>query len=151
MVRNYHDMEIFQLAYTFVIALYPYVDKFPENEHKNLVLQMKRAAISLPLNIVEGSSRRSDREFLAFLGYAFGSARELEVLLDLSKDFGFLDEDGHAVLSEDLQKFTFKLISFMRNIEQRLPLRKDVALIKMSRGESPWKREPSTNNGVDSL
>lgn len=145
MVRNYHNMEIFQLAYTFVIALYPYVDKFPESEHKNLVLQMKRAAISLPLNIVEGSSRRSDREFLAFLGYAFGSARELEVLLDLSKDFGFLDGNGYAALYEDLQKFTSKLISFMRNIEQRLPPKKDVALIKMSRGESPWRKELPTH------
>jgi len=138
MVRNYHDLEIFRLAYEFVIKLYPYVDKFPESENTNLVLQMKRSAVSMPSNIAEGSSRRTDREFLNFLGYTLGSAKELEVSLNLSKDLGFVGENEHTLLYEDLQKLIAKLLLFMRNIEQRLPLRKDIAMRKISRGESPW-------------
>ena len=72
MVRSYENLDVFHLAYAFVIKLYSLVDKFPESENKNLVLQIKRAAISLPMNIAEGSSRKTDREFLPFLSYAFG-------------------------------------------------------------------------------
>lgn len=132
-------MEIFHLAYQFVIQLYPYVDKFPESEHKNLVIQMKRAAVSMPFNIAEGSSRRTDREFLNFLGYTFGSAKELEVSLNLSKDFGFIKQEDHKLLYEDLQKLISKLLSFMRNVEQRIPLKKEMAMGKISRGERPWE------------
>src|SRR3989338_9668733 len=138
MTRNYQDMEIFQLAYKFVITLYPYVDKFPDDEHPNLVIQMKRSAVSMPSNIAEGSSRRTDREFLNFLGYTLGSAKELEVSLNLSKDLRFLKEKEYALLYDDLQKLIAKLLLFMRNIEQRLPPRKEIAMRKISRGEKPW-------------
>jgi len=141
MVRDYNDLEIFHLSYQFVLKMYPYVDKFPESENTNLVNQMKRSAVSMPSNIAEGSSRRTDREFLNFLGYTLGSAKELEVSLNLSKDLGFGGENDHALLYEDLQKLIAKLLMFMRNIEQRIPLRKDIAMRKISRGESPWKEE----------
>ena len=139
MVRNYHDLEIFHLSYQFVVKLYPYVDKFPKSEDTNLVIQMKRSAVSMPSNIAEGSSRRTDREFLNFLGYTLGSAKELEVSLNLSKDLRFLKEKEYVLLYEDLQKLIAKLLLFMRNIEQRLPPRKEIAMRKISRGESPWK------------
>src|SRR3989344_3854491 len=128
MVRSYENLDVFHLAYAFVIKLYPLVDKFPESENKNLVLQIKRAAISLPMNIAEGSSRKTDREFLPFLSYAFGSAKELEVSLKLSCDLGFLDKNTDKVLREELNEFTGKLVGLMRylekNVEQR---RKEVA------------------------
>ncbi len=138
MVRNYQDLEIFHLAYQFVIKMYPYLNKFPESEDTNLVIQMKRSAVSMPSNIAEGSSRRTDREFLNFLGYALGSAKELEVSLNLSRDLGFFNEKEFQLLYEDLQKLIAKLLLFMRNIEQRIPLRKETAIRKISRGESPW-------------
>lgn len=144
MTRNYQDMEIFQLAYQFVIKLYPYVDKFPDDEHPNLVIQMKRSAVSMPFNIAEGSSRRTDREFLNFLGYALGSAKELEVSLSLSKDLGFLPVDDYTLLYEDLGKFVAKLLLFMRNIEQRIPLKKEIAASQISRKENPWRGESKT-------
>ncbi len=117
------------------------MDKFPESEKTNLVIQMKRSAVSMPSNIAEGSSRRTDREFLNFLGYTLGSAKELEVSLNLSKDLRFLKEKEYVFLYEDLQKLIAKLLLFMRNIEQRIPLRKEIAMRKISRGESPWKEE----------
>ena len=138
MVQNYKELEIFTSSYQFVLKLYPPVDKFPESEHKNLVLQMKRSAISIPFNIAEGSSRKTDREFLTFLGYAFGSAKELEVALNLSRDLGFIKTDEHELLFEDLQKIIAKLVLFMRHLEQRVPPRKDVAMGKIYRGESHW-------------
>ena len=139
MTQNYHDLEIFQLSYQFVLKLYPYVNNFPKNEEDNFMLQMKRSVVSIPFNIAEGSSRRTEREFLPFLGYAFGSAKELEVSLNLSKDLGFLKSENHAILYEDLQKIIAKLVLFMRHIESRIPQRKNVAMTKIMHGDNPWK------------
>src|SRR3990167_6797639 len=119
MVQNYHELEIFQLSYQFVLKLYSHLKVFPKNEEDHLMLQMKRSATSIPFNIAEGSSRRTDREFLPFLGYAFGSAKELEVSLNLSKDLRFLKAEDYAILYEDLQKIIAKLVLFMRNVESR--------------------------------
>jgi len=138
MKTNYSNLEVYHLAYQFVLDLYPYIDRFPKSEHKNLVLQMKRSAVSMPLNIAEGSSRGTDRQFLPFLSYAFGSARELEVSLKLSMDLGFLEENIHQELNEKLQKFISKLVSLMRYLEKNVP-GKNVNMARISRGENPWK------------
>ena len=138
MTRNYNNLEVFHLGYKFVLDLYPYLDTFPEGEHKNLVLQMKRAAVSIPMNIAEGSSRRKDREFLPFLSYAYGSAKELEVTLKLSKDLGFLKETAYQELDGQLQKFIGMLVGLMRYLEKSVAGKKEVAMAKMSRGEEVW-------------
>lgn len=104
MGTNYNNLDVFQLSYKFVLNLYPYLDKFPEGEDNNLVLQMKRAAVSMPMNIAEGSGRRRDSEFLPFLSYALGSAKEIEVALKLSKDLGFLNGEIHQELDQQLQE-----------------------------------------------
>ena len=135
MGQNYKDLEIYHLAYQFVLKIYPYVDKFPKNEQDNIILQMKRSAVSIPFNIAEGSSRRTYREFLPFLGYSFGSAKELEVSLNLSRDLGFLEVAEYELLHEDLQKLVAKLTLFMRGVEARVPPKKDIAMGKMLRGE----------------
>ena len=135
MGQNYKDLEIYHLAYQFVLKIYPYIDKFPKNEQDNIILQMKRSVVSIPFNIAEGSSRRTDREFLPFLGYSFGSAKELEVSLNLSRDLGFLEVAEYELLHEDLQKLIAKLTLFMRGVEARVPPKKDIAMGKMLRGE----------------
>jgi four helix bundle protein len=138
MVRNYKDLDIFHLAYDFVIKLYPLIDKFPETENKNLILQIKRAAVSLPMNIAEGNSRSTDRAFLSFLNYVFGSAKELEVSLKLSKDLGFLDKTNYLELVEELDSFVCKLANLMRYLEKEVGLKKEVAMARISRGERVW-------------
>ncbi|HLC98205.1 MAG TPA: four helix bundle protein [Candidatus Nanoarchaeia archaeon] len=135
MRQNYNDLEIFRLSYQFVLSLYPILNLFPESEHKNLVLQMKRAVVSLPLNIAEGSSRSGRREFLAFLTYAFGSGKELEVSLRLSKDLGFVDDASYVKLNEDLAKVMAKLASLIQYHEKELPASKMTAMLKADRGE----------------
>ena len=137
MTAVYNNLEIFHLAYKFVIKIYPCVDKFPENEQKNLILQIKRSAVSIPLNIAEGSSRRTDRQFLPFLGYTFGSAKELEVSLKLSRDLGFVSAADYEILSEDLQRLVAKLAALMRHMEQKLPGKKEVVMGAIVRGENP--------------
>lgn len=124
MARNHKKLEIYHLAYAFTLDTYRLANKLPESENKNILLQLKRAVVSIPLNIAEGSSRRTNREFLRFLMYSYGSAKETSVLIDLCKDLGYVEVKEYLAISEKLDKLTAKLFLFMRDLEKRVPGKK---------------------------
>src|SRR5512137_2844339 len=66
--------------------------QFPRSERYELVSQMRRAAMSIPTNIVEGSSRRSSKEYLQFVSVAYGSCRELATHLQISRSQNYLSD-----------------------------------------------------------
>ncbi len=124
MGRYYKNMDIWKLSYNFVLDIYKIDKNFPDEEKKTIVSQLKRASISIPLNIAEGSSRRTNKEFLYFLNYSYGSAKEVEVLLNLSKDLKFIDNKKFNELNEKLDLIMSKLFAFMRNLESRCESKK---------------------------
>ena len=71
---------------------------FPKEELFGLASQIRRAAVSVPSNIVEGCARDSEAEYLRFLNIAFGSLRELHYQLNLSKRLGFLRNEDSSLL-----------------------------------------------------
>ena len=120
MARNYHNIEVYHLAYDFVVEIFKQMKNFPKEEH-NIISQMKRAALSIPLNIAEGSAKASNREFSYYLNVAYASAKEVEVLLDLSKDLSYLSEQDFLLLAPKLDELNAKLFLFLRNVESRIP------------------------------
>ena len=72
--------------------MYYTTTSFPREERFGLVSQLRRAAVSVPTNIVEGCARRSTRDYVRFLEIALGSASELRYLLELSHKLGFLSK-----------------------------------------------------------
>lgn len=76
--------------------MYRIVKSFPDDEKYGLTSQIKRVSTSIPLNIAEGYGKKSSSvEFKRFLSMAKGSANEMVVLLNLSKDLGFINEQRH--------------------------------------------------------
>ncbi len=74
---------------------------FPDFEKYELGNQIRRAAMSIPLNIAEGyGKKRSAKEFQRFLVMAMGSCNEIQVILDMVKDLGYIKEEDHKVYSE---------------------------------------------------
>src|SRR5262245_60549676 len=78
------------MADEVALLVYQVTAGFPREEIYGLTSQMRRAAVSVPSNIVEGCARMSQPEYLRFLYMAFGSQRELHYQLGLSKRLGFL-------------------------------------------------------------
>lgn len=124
MSRMYKNMEIFKLSYDLAIDIHKILGKFPEKERDNIASQMRRSATSIPLNIAEGSVKKSNREFLSYLSHAYGSAKELDVLLSMSKDLGYITKKDYESLFSKLDKLMAKLFGFMNNIESRFESKK---------------------------
>ena len=76
-IKSHKDLIVWQKAIDFVVEIYFLSDGFPKSELYGLTNQIRRAAVSVPSNIAEGSSRKSGKEFIQFLYIASGSASEL--------------------------------------------------------------------------
>ncbi len=120
MARDYRQIGIYHLAYDFVLEIYRLTKDFPKAEEQNITSQIRRAAVSIPLNIAEGSAKASDREFAYYLNVAYASAKEVEVLLNLCCDLKYLDELQGKQLVLKLDEVNAKLFLFLRNIEARI-------------------------------
>src|SRR5438067_12895159 len=84
MSRDPYKLEAFQLADLLVVELYRASARFPAAERFGLQAQLRRAAVSVAANLVEGCARRSQRDYLHFVGIAIGSASEVRYLVQLS-------------------------------------------------------------------
>ncbi len=74
-----------------VVSVYSVTATFPQHEQYGLVSQLRRAAVSVPANIAEGAARNGSKEFLHFLGIASGSLSELDTLIDLARELGYVE------------------------------------------------------------
>lgn len=107
----YKNILAWQKGYEFVKEVYRATKNFPIEEKYGIISQLRRAAVSVLANIVEGRAKRSvsEKEFLRFLSIAKGSLWECEFFLELSKDLGYLNKDEFTYL-EDLRSQTAYLL-----------------------------------------
>ena len=90
MSRDHRKLKVFHGADELILAVYAKTAMFPREERFNLCAQVRRSAVPVATNIVEGCARRSTREYLNFINIATGSAAETLYLLGLSCRLGFL-------------------------------------------------------------
>jgi len=83
-MRNHTKLIAFELADDVAVMIYRLTKSFPKDEIYGLTSQMRRSAVSVPSNIVEGCAHESQREYLRFLEIAFGSLRELHYQYSLA-------------------------------------------------------------------
>jgi four helix bundle protein len=100
-MRDHTKLRAFALADTMALEIYKATTSFPREEQFGLTSQMRRAAVSIASNIVEGSARQSVGDYLRFLDMAFGSSRELEYQLSLAHRLGFLSLSKYEKVKEE--------------------------------------------------
>jgi four helix bundle protein len=101
-MRDHTKLKAFEFADELVIEIYRISKYFPKEEIYGLTSQIRRAAVSVPSNIVEGCSRESQKEFHRFLVIAFSSLKELHYQIHLAFRLGFVREIDMATLKNKL-------------------------------------------------
>ncbi len=98
-MRDHEKLRAFELTDEIALMTYEVTARFPKEEVYGLTSQMRRAAVSVPSNIVEGCARESQPEYLRFLEIAFGSLKELHYQFGLSVRIGF----AHGLRPKDFE------------------------------------------------
>ena len=117
-MNNFKKLIVWQKAREFVKDIYLVTRKFPKEELFGLTSQIRRATVSIALNIVEGSGRGTDKDFAHFLDVSFGSALEVEAQIILSLDLEFITDEEYDILNlkiQEIQKMIKKLTDSLRN------------------------------------
>lgn len=91
-MHNFKELNVWQKARAFSKSIYALTSTFPKEELFGIVSQLRRASISISSNIAEGSGRGSDKDMCRFLDIALGSAFEVESLLYLALDLGYINQ-----------------------------------------------------------
>ncbi|MEY4038403.1 MAG: hypothetical protein RIR67_713 [Bacteroidota bacterium] len=113
-MHQFKNLEIWKRSRYFCSKIYAVTSNFPDNEKFGITNQLRRASVSIPSNIAEGSSRASNKEFSRFLEIAIGSAYEIETQLLISNDLEFLEFDTLKILLYELEEI-IKMISKFRS------------------------------------
>jgi len=118
MGRDFKKIKVWQLADRLVLDIYKVTKVFPKEELYGVASQLRRAAVSVPTNIAEGSARNSKKEYLQFLHISKGSLAETEYLLHLSYKLKYLSQNEFECIEKvriECIKTLYGLISFMKN------------------------------------
>jgi four helix bundle protein len=92
-MQRFTDLKVWQRSQALTLQIYRASAAFPAHERFGLTSQLRRAAVSVPANIAEGSKRDSRTDYARFLNIAEGSLAETECLLLLARDLGYLPAD----------------------------------------------------------
>jgi four helix bundle protein len=118
-MRDHNKLKVFQMADQLVLRIYENSRRFPKEKIYGLTSQLRRAAVSVPNNIVEGCARRSLPEYLRFLDIAYGSMKELQYLVSLSFRLGYLKADQHDELSSECAETAKILCGLLRTLQSK--------------------------------
>lgn len=116
-MKDFHSLKVWQKAHGLTLAIYKSTEQFPKQELYSLTNQVQRAAVSVPANIAEGCGKDSDAELKRYFSIAMGSASELEYLLLLAHDLGYLQTDIYQHIQNDLIETRKMLNAFIQKLK----------------------------------
>ena len=100
MSRDYKKLEVWKKAHQLVVKVYEVTKNFPSSERLGIISQMRRAAVSIPANIVEGATRKGQKEYCYFLYNALSSCNELGYHFYLARELKFMGEKESKQMDE---------------------------------------------------
>ena len=116
--KGYKKLIVWQKADELAYGIYLKTKTFPKEEMYGITSQLRRAALSVPLNIVEGSSRQSRKELKQFINIALGSLSEVEYLLDFSFKLNYFEEKDYKDLQDKRQQTGNLLWKFYKSLDR---------------------------------
>lgn len=115
-MQDFRKVDVWRKAHELALAVYRATDSLPKSEVFGVTVQLRRAAVAVPTRIAEGCGREADAEFAAQLYKARGAASELEYLLLLCKDLGYLPPEEYVTLVDRLVEVKKMISGLVRRL-----------------------------------
>ncbi len=119
---NIEEMDVFKLSHNLTLKIYNQTKRYPADEKFWLIPQMRKAASSVPMNLMEGGNRNNRKEYRQFVGIAKGSAAELKYQLPLSNDLGYITKE----IFQELFGITQRILQMLEKLSASLKISKPV-------------------------
>ena len=120
-IRTHKDLKIWSRSVDLVTRIYKVTEGFPKSELFGLTSQIRRAAVSVPSNIAEGSGRRTAKELIYFLHIAIGSMAELETQFIISQNLGYLKAEDFTKIDKELHELLRMTTALANNLRNEKP------------------------------
>jgi four helix bundle protein len=117
--KGYHKLLVWQRARELVKLVYLSTETFPKSEEFALKSQIRRAVVSVVLNIVEGYRRSTSKDYLHFLNIANSSLAELEAAFEIALDLQFINEKSYSNIESKRSEVGFLLHQLIKSIEKK--------------------------------
>ena len=115
---SFQKMKIYQLSKELAIYSYQLTEKYPQNERYAIMNQINRAAVSVPSNIAEGTSRRSNKEKLNFINIAYGSLMELVCQMEISYELKYITKEENDTIIQKTKNLSVKMSNYKNYLEK---------------------------------
>ncbi|MFC1223935.1 MULTISPECIES: four helix bundle protein [Pedobacter] len=114
-MRDYQKLDVWKKAHLFTLQVYKEIlPIMPVEEKFALTQQIRRAAYSIPLNIVEGSGKNTDKDFVHYLDNALGSTKEIEYAFILLRDLAYVSLEVYEAVNKSVNEIKAMLIAFIK-------------------------------------
>ncbi|MEM8560235.1 MAG: four helix bundle protein [Bacteroidota bacterium] len=115
-MQSFRNLQVWDFAHRLTLDVYASLCGFPPDERFGLTSQLRRASASIPTNLAEGCGRGSDADFARFVQIALGSASEVQYLVLLAHDLGYVDAQTHERLNADTERVKRMLTGLRRRL-----------------------------------
>jgi four helix bundle protein len=124
-MQDYRKLAVWKRSHELTLSIYAATGTFPREESFGLTSQLRRAASSVPANIVEGCGRDTNAEFARFLYIALGSAKELEYHLLLAHDLGYLSDEAYTAIIHEATGVKMMLSGLLAQVRGKTTIRRN--------------------------
>ncbi|MGO8987822.1 MAG: four helix bundle protein [bacterium] len=116
-MKTVEELDVFKLSHLLALEIFELTKCFPDEEKFGLVSQMRRAAYSIPMNLMEGGHRLNRKEYRQFVGIAKGSAGEMKYQLLLVKDLKYIIENKYSEVLPQYERVSQMLTKLAKSLE----------------------------------
>ncbi|HMD87455.1 MAG TPA: four helix bundle protein [Terriglobia bacterium] len=122
-MQRFQDLKVWQRSHALVLEIYQLTNRFPDCERFGITSQLRRAAVSVPTNIAEGTKRLGSQDYARFINISEGSLAETEYLIMLSRDLGYLPPELTSMPLAEITEIAKMLNALRARVEQGLSVR----------------------------
>ena len=115
-MQDYHKLKVWEKAHRLAIDVYRLSEGFPRRDGVALTSQLRRAVLSIPTNIAEGSGKSGPNDFRRFLDIALGSASETQYQLLVARDLNLIENEAYDDLSTRVTEVRRMLVGLLKRV-----------------------------------